>query len=157
MRRARVVDAQVGDDHPVDAVVGDELAVGREFCLEVGNDLEHERCLASGQLGFHAGDERREERIGSDQLGGSGEDEPDGIGASVDECPGRLVGTPAEFLDGSEDPPPGVRGNAGTVVEDERHETLGHTGAGCDIDDRRPPRPESSPRRSVNGSSHLHT
>ena len=150
--RARVVDAKVGEDHTVDPVVVGNLAIGGQFGVDVGDGLEDERCLAGGQLGLDAGNEGGEEGVDGEQLGGSGEDEADGVGAGVDQRPGGLVGPPAELVDGVEDPPACRRGDAGPIVEHERHEPLRHAGAGCDVDDGGPPRLAGVPRGSRNCS-----
>ena len=133
---ARIVDAQVGDEHAVDAVIGGKSSIDRQLGVDTRDDLQHERCVASGQFGLDTGDERREERVGAEKFGWSSEHESHRVGPFVGQRSGRLARPPVELARRVEDPVLGCGGDAWPIVEDERHEALGDPGPAGDIDDR---------------------
>ena len=152
--RAGIVDAQVGEQNPVDAVVGGHPAVHLQLGVEIGDHLQHQRRVAGRQLGLDAGHERREEGIGGQQFGGPGEHETDGVGTLGGERSRRLTRVPAQLSDGLQDPFTRRRRDPRAVVHDERHQPFRHPGMAGDIDDRGPSALPHRPTAS-RSSSHV--
>ena len=128
-----VVHAQVGEEHPVDAAVGREPAVAVELRRGIARDLQHQHVSAASQHRLDTCNERREERVGTEQLGLPGE--AHGMCAAHGQRPGRGAGSPAELGRHREDPFPRVLGDPGTPIEGKGNRALRDLGDPRDVDD----------------------
>ena len=129
-----VVDGQVGDQDAVDAALGGEPAV-RRLVVALG-DLEQQRVAVLGEHRLQAGDERGEERVGAQRLGRPGHDQADGERLRHRQRAAAGARGPAQLAGHLEDPGPGGRGDAGTVVQRERDRALRHARGAGDVVDR---------------------
>jgi hypothetical membrane protein len=132
-----VGDPQVEQEHPVDPPGGGQPAVSG-LLRGLGHHLQDQGLPAVGQRPLDAGDEGGEERVGAEQLGLPGEDQPDGERPGDRQCAGLGARGPAEVAGGRQDPLTGLLGDPGPAVQRERNGAFGNTGGPGHVPDRRP-------------------
>jgi hypothetical protein len=134
--RSPVTHVQVGEEDPVRPAGRREPPVHR-LLPAVLDDLQHQRLAAGREDGLHARDERREERVGAEQLGRACDDQTDGERPRRRQCTCAGVGRPAQLVRGGEDALAGGLADTRSAVERERDRPVGDVGEAGDVLDRR--------------------